>query len=259
MTLRGTVRILLSKWYVVVAGMLFSVLFGVVVFTAVPAQYTSTGLAVLVQPRLTERGPYTNPLLNFDPSLSTTALVIVQSLDTPGAAEQAGVMSKAESYTVEQAGTDVGGTTGQVVQPFISVKTKASSAARSTELVDAVLGLARQELVDQQKDLRVLPQKFIRLQDLGYTSVPTPVRALKFAATGAALLLGFCLTFGLALLLHRWEASRKAKRSRSSVPARRTPEPRVVLGVEAFVVSTDGNGSSMANGTSFGPPVQLQG
>lgn len=258
MTLRGTVRILLSHWFLVCAGLLLTVLFGGVVFTLAPMQYTSSGLAVLVQPRLTERGPYTNPLLNFDSSLSTTALVIVQSLGTPGAAAQAGVLPRGESYTVEQAGTDVGGTSGQVVQPFISVKAKASTAQRSTEIVDSVLGLARQELIEQQQNLRVLPQKFIRLQDLGYMSTPSPVIALKGAATGGELLLGLCLTVASVLLLDRWQRRRASRRSGSRLPARQPLDPQLVFGTEVFVVDTDAYGAPPTNGTTYGRPPQLR-
>lgn len=256
MTLRGTLRILVSKWQVVIAGALLSTMLAGVVYSLVPAQYTSEGVGVLVQPRRTSIN--SNPLLNFDASLSTTALMIVQDLNTPQAGTQLGVRSGVESYTIEQASTDASFASGPVVQPFISVKTKASTAQRSTELVDGLFDLARQDLVDQQKELRVLPQNYIRLQSLGYTSAPKRVISTLVAATGAAFLIGLCLTFALVLLLDRRERRRTTSRSASSKASRRGPDPHLAFGTEEFVGDADADGIASANGT-HGPVSRVHG
>lgn len=248
MTLRGVLGILLSRWYVVIVGVLLSVLLAGFVCALVPVQYTSSGVAVLLQPRRTDRGANSNALLDFDSSLSTTALIIVQDLNTSQTAALLGLRSGTESYTIQQASADDSGASGQVVQPFISAKSKAATAERSLEIIDGLFGQARDDLIGQQKDLRVLPKDYIRLQELGYTSTPQRVMTTVAAATGAALLIGLCLTFASALLLDLRERRRTARRRARAPSARMVPDPRLVFSTEEFVVGVDAD-AVVSNGT----------
>src|SRR5882672_5861306 len=82
MTLRSLVRTLIVKWYVMIPGLLLSLAMAGVTFSVVAPTYSSSGVAVLVQPKQ-QGGNSTNPLLNFDPSLNTTASIMIQSLNSP--------------------------------------------------------------------------------------------------------------------------------------------------------------------------------
>jgi capsular polysaccharide biosynthesis protein len=210
MTLRNALRVLLVRWYITIPGILLSLALAAVTFVLAPPQYSSSGVAVLVQPKQSGKDPTTNPFLDFDSSLSTTALIIVQALDTPEAAAQIGLSPGGDSYTVKDVGTiDVG---DQVVQPFIYIKSQASTAQASADIVNQVVEMGRQDLLDRQKSMRVLPQNYIKLDNVVDTTPPKPVLVVALAATGAVLLLGLIATFGLALLAQRAAASRRARR-----------------------------------------------
>jgi hypothetical protein len=210
MTVVGTLLVLRSRWYVTLIGMVVSCVAACLVFNLAPAQYTSTGVAVLVQPRYSNVGASANPLLNFDPSLSTTALIIVQTLDTAQADDQLGLEATGDSYTIEQASSADSGA-GQIVQPFIYVRTRAHSAEASASIVRMVIDSARQGLVAQQKELDISPQSYIRLNDV-YTTPPKRLLGIALAATAAVLLMGFFLTIASALLLTRAAVERQRRR-----------------------------------------------
>jgi hypothetical protein len=210
MTVVGTLLALRSRWVVTLTGMLVSCVVACLAFNVSPAQYTSTGVAVLVQPRYSSVGASANPLLNFDPSLSTTALIIVQTLDTAQAGDQLGLAGTGDSYTIEQANSADSGA-GQIVQPFIYVRARAHSAEASANIVRVVLDSARQGLVVQQKELDISPQSYIRLNDV-YTTPPKRLFGIALAATVAVLLVGFFLTVAAALLLTRAAVERQRQR-----------------------------------------------
>lgn len=208
MTLWGAVRVLLSRWYITVAGLLLSLALAGVTFSLVPMQYTSTGTAVLVQPRQTG-GPATNPLLDFDSGLSTTALILEQSLSAPETKPMVTV-SSSDTFTVENAGsTDV---SAQTVQPFLTVVAKSTSSDSASEIVDRVLDLAGQQLNERQRAMHVLAIRDIHLQNVVDATPPKPVLGTPLAATAAAFILGMLITAGLALLVERFTARRAAGR-----------------------------------------------
>jgi hypothetical protein len=174
---------------------------------AVPPQYSSNAVAVLVQPKLHGKDPTTNPFLTFDSSLSTTALIIVQALDTPETAASIGLSPGGDSYTVKDVGTiDVG---DQVVQPFIYIKSQASTEQAAVDIVNNVLDLASQDLLGRQKDNKVLPQNLIKLNDVVGTSPAKPVLGIALAAAGGALLLVLLATTLLAFRADRAAAARR--------------------------------------------------
>src|SRR5882757_4588772 len=209
MTFASTFRVLLARWYITIPGLLLSLALAGLTFLAVPPQYSSNAVAVLVQPKLHGKDPTTNPFLTFDSSLSTTALIIVQALDTPETAASIGLSPGGDSYTVKDVGTiDVG---DQVVQPFIYIKSQASTEQAAVDIVTNVLDLASQDLLDRQKDNKVLPQNLIKLNDVVGTSPPKPVLGIALAAAGGALLLVLLATTLLAFRADKAAAKRRAQ------------------------------------------------
>jgi len=188
--------------------LLLSLALAGVTFVLVPSQYSSSGIAVLVQPKQTTMRTTAdaNPLLNFDSSLSTTALILVQSLDTPETNEQLGLpahpgLLSGERFTVKDVGdTNVG---DQIVQPFIYINAFSATPEGSAQIVARVQAYAQQELVVRQRGMRVSQQNFIRVDSVVDPTTPKPFLGLALAATGAALLLGLIVTVALALLIHQ--------------------------------------------------------
>ena len=217
MTFASTFRVLLARWYITIPGLLLSLALAGLTFLAVPPQYSSNAVAVLVQPKLHGKDPTTNPFLTFDSSLSTTALIIVQALDTPETAASIGLSPGGDSYTVKDVGTiDVG---DQVVQPFIYIKSQASTEQAAVDIVNNVLDLASQDLLDRQKDNKVLPQNLIKLNDVVGTSPPKPVLGIALAAAGGALLLVLLATTLLAFRADKAAAKRRARAASDAIAA----------------------------------------
>jgi hypothetical protein len=188
---------------------------------------------VLVQPKLHGKDPTTNPFLTFDSSLSTTALIIVQALDTPETAASIGLSPGGDSYTVKDVGTiDVG---DQVVQPFIYIKSQASTEQAAVDIVNNVLDLASQDLLDRQKDNKVLPQNLIKLNDVVGTSPPKPVLGIALAAAGGALLLVLLATTLLAFRADKAAAKRRAQAA--AAPDALTPDALTPDAVTAAAVT----------------------
>jgi hypothetical protein len=222
MTFGSTFRVLLARWYITIPGLLLSLALAGLTFLAVPPQFSSNAVAVLVQPKLHGKDPTTNPFLTFDSSLSTTALIIVQALDTPETAASIGLSPGGDSYTVKDVGTiDVG---DQVVQPFIYIKSQASTEQAAVDIVNNVLDLASQDLLGRQKDNKVLPQNLIKLNDVVGTSPAKPVLGIALAAAGGALLLVLLATTLLAFRADKAAAARRARAAEAAAAAALTPD-----------------------------------
>lgn len=237
MTLRNTFRVLLLKWYISIPGLLLSLALAGATFVLAPPQYSSNAIAVLVQPKLTgKNGPTNpNPLLNFDNSLSTTALILVQALDTPEAAASIGLYPGGDSYTIKDVGdVQVG---DQIVQPFIYIKSEASTPESASAIVDGVIGMAEQNLLQRQRDMKVVQQNYVRLDDVVPTSPPAPVLGIALGGTGAALILGLIATVGCAMWAERRSVARRARRDSESAEAERTASSGPTNGAVAKAVA----------------------
>jgi capsular polysaccharide biosynthesis protein len=205
MTLSRTIQALLTKWHITIAGVLLSVAAAGLTFTFVPAQYASTSTAVLVQPKL----PGTtsaNPLLSFNASLNTTAMILVQSLNSPEVATSLALTWGRDSFTVKNAASASIG--GGIEQPFISVSAQSPNPQKSAEIVAAVMNLAQQELADRQNGLHVFKSSAIMLQTVVDVTPPKPVQLAGLATAGAVLLLGVVITILVACACDRRTARR---------------------------------------------------
>jgi len=179
-----------------------------VAFSLVPPVYMSSGAALLVQsrqPGLNPTNSSSNPLLNFDTSLSTTSSMLIKTMST------ADVLAEVEdsgegSFTVKN--VDVTATSPNE-QPFIYVTSRSPTRELSVAMVNRVLDMAREELVDQQRALRVLPTRFIKLQPVVNPTKPKLVLGPPALVGGVALILGIVVTISVALLRERSAVRRR--------------------------------------------------
>ena len=215
MTLQRGMRVLLARWYVTIPGLLMSLAMAGIVLILVPPMYTSSGVAILVQAKQVGANA-TNPLLNFDASLSTTSSILVQSLSSPGLANQIN-RSSGDSFTVKNSSSN-GNDPGS--QPFIYVTTQSPTAEQSVEMVDLVLGFARQDLLDRQQGLRVLPGRYIKLVNVVSGTPPRRVLGRQLVAPGAVAILSIVVTIAVALLGETLAAARRQRSASQSAEER---------------------------------------
>jgi capsular polysaccharide biosynthesis protein len=226
MTSSNTVRVLLVRWRIAVPGLILSLAIAAVAFGLVPAQYTSGGTAVLVQPRQPGATSTTNPLLAFDSSLNTTAMIVVQALNAPQAATELGLTPGADSFTVKNAGSVA--VSDGVEQPFISITAQSLEPERSQDIVDRVMAKAQQELTDRQNALRVPERNSIIMESVVDATPPKPVLGVPLAATGVSFLLGTAVTTIIAIGWDRRLARRLRRRAARDYQVGKTIDVAVV-------------------------------
>jgi len=95
----GTVLVLFRRWYITVPAFLASLGLAAVAYSAVPAVYESNSVLVLTTPlgggtKATDAkhpSSLTNPMLNFDRSLSLAAAIVIQQMNNSETATALGV------------------------------------------------------------------------------------------------------------------------------------------------------------------------
>jgi hypothetical protein len=254
MSMSSPMRALLVRWYISVPGFLLSLVLASVAFSHFPLQYTSSGTAVLVQPKRPELYS-ANPLLTFDPSLNTTTLILVQALSAPMVSAQLGLTPGEDTYTVKNGGSSAV-SDGQE-QPFISVTAQSTSPEKTRGIVLGVMDQARQELTDRQINLRVATRNYIRLDSVVDATPPKPVRSKPLAALGVALLLGLFVT---TLIAWTWDrlvglkTSSRTPRSRASEPEESHGQPTAAW--TPAVVSTGSTNGAVPTYTHPPKPIR---
>jgi hypothetical protein len=202
-------RILLARWYAVVAGLLLTLVVAAMAYSLIPARYAATGTAVLIRPRLV--GPESaNPLLTFDNGLNMSALILVQGLNDPTVPLKLGLIPGQDAFEVKNGGGGDVNIDG-IQQPFVTVTATSSDAAKATAIVGQVMDLGRADLAARQAGLRVPTVKTIKLQNVVDPTPPKRAWAWQLRGVGIALVVGLACTLGLAYGSERLAATRRSR------------------------------------------------
>lgn len=225
MSLSTILRAVLRSWYVTVPGLLVSLAIAATAFSLIPTQYTSNGVAVLVQQKKPLPASSANPLLAGDGSLNTTNLTLVEALNTAAVKQQLGVADGgADSYSVTNVGS--ASVADGTDHPFLYITARSTDAQRSADIVASVLNQARRELSSRQTEVRVPQQNQIKLQSVVDATAPKAVLVTKFAVSGAALALGLIITCLVACIRYsRAVARNQAEREEPQVTGPMPPGP----------------------------------
>lgn len=224
------VGVLLARWYVTVMGVLLTVVLAAVAFCCYPVQYSSTATAVLVPPKL----PSSNPMLEFNGSINTTALVLVQELGSPEVSDKLGIPPlqnpilnpNQDTYAVKNVGS-VDLRDDGIDRPFITVTAQSESPERSEAIVGQVLDEANLELKERQTDMRVSRSRLVQIQTVVAPVSAKMVLTTSLKAIGVALALGLTGTVIAVCMVEKTARRRKAQTD-SEVLQRwgHQPEPR---------------------------------
>jgi hypothetical protein len=196
-TVRGLGRVVISQWFTMVSGLLLTLTAAALVFALVPPSYTSSGTVVVMAPTRPTNQP-ANPLLAFDSSLDNIAAILLQSLSSPVLPFRAGLVAGQDAVTIRQ-----GGISSATTGPFISITAQSPDAVRSPAIVSWVIELARQDLADRQRDLKIANRKSVTLQGVVDPTPAKPVWFVPVSTTGGTLLLALMLTTAVAWNLNR--------------------------------------------------------
>lgn len=209
-----TIRVLLRRWRVAVPVFAMSLGLAAGVYVSVDTEYESSGTIVLTSPTDGARvaagatGPAdrVNPLLAFDASLNTSAMIIIQKLQDPTVQEQLLGGSKEMGYEIGN---------GQLTGPFIVVVAQAKTPEGAKSVVTQVLERAKTELKTSQEALKAPASTFIAPVDIIAPTNAEPKTGGKVRFAAVALVLGFIASLSSAYAMESYTQTRKKKRSKA--------------------------------------------
>jgi capsular polysaccharide biosynthesis protein len=204
---------MISQWFTMVSGLLLTLAAAALVFALVPPSYTSSGTVVVMPPTRPTAKP-TNPLLALNSNLDTIASILLQSLSSPVLPFRVGLVAGQDAVTIKQAGVGSSPAAG----PFISITAQSPDAARSPAIVSWVIDLARHDLADRQRALKVANRMAVTLESVVKPTPAKPVWLVPVSATGGAVLLGLMLTTAAAWSMTRAATSRERHHLAPVVP-----------------------------------------
>jgi len=221
----------LRRWYIVVPGIVLSLIIAGTVFNSIPPKYTSSGIAVLVRQNNPTTTSSVNPVLGVDGTMSAATSTLVQALDTPEVKAALGLRKGVDDFTINNVGKDTA--VAGLDHPFLYIMTQSSNAQKSTEIVMDVVGIARQKLGTLQNDFHVRPQNQVKLESVVDATPPIAVMTTVYAMAGAVLMLGIVVTGILACVWdiiistrQRRQVDRSTSRDEENVDPRVRARPR---------------------------------
>ncbi|WP_026412515.1 hypothetical protein [Actinomadura oligospora] len=190
---------------------------GALVFVLTPVTYVSSSLLVLTTPSAggledpNRPGWTTNPLLQFNDGLKTTAAILIQAAGTDDALAKMGVAKGGATKVVINDGTSNGKVmTASQTGPFIFVQVTSTREDEVTGVVHNAEQHLRDDLVNRQRTLGAPKQTYLMLTEVVPASSPVAQKTQKLEFSGAAFVAVVGLGFGIAYLGARRRALREA-------------------------------------------------
>nr|WP_296068244.1 hypothetical protein [uncultured Actinoplanes sp.] len=233
MDLGEILRVMRSRWYIVVPMMLLAAGLGLTAFVVTPTSYTTyTMVSLLSAPSATKTATMgqDNPFLNFNDSLVATADFLGRRLESTDVQLQLKSAGVTEEYKVTMAENAQG--------PFLTITLTGDDKAHLLESAATLARFADTTLVTIQEQNGVKEKDQIRLTQVIPAQKPEAELKKKIefviAAAGGTMALTFVLTFVVESVSRRRaqaeEAAGKAEETAtppvvhsSSVPVPRTP------------------------------------
>jgi hypothetical protein len=226
----STIAGLLRRKRVVVAAVLVGLTLGYVAYSGTPPTYASSSTMILTTTEYggsesqdpTEPMDLTNPMLNFNDSLRTTAGILIQVMSTKSVANQLGVGGPTQLIVNDgRTNPDLLGLNG----PFLYIEAMSTSAAEAKRVVEGAQTRMRQELRDRQHALNAPQKTFISLVDVVPPNAPVPDHGRGTKLALIAFLFGFLLCLGIAYFAERRAARRRARAAAVLHVVDTTPPP----------------------------------
>ncbi|MFL6143620.1 MAG: hypothetical protein ACJ72N_17380 [Labedaea sp.] len=201
-----TIQVVFRRWYVALPAFVLSLLLAAGVYASVPKVYESVSVLVLTLPNTGASQPgepskapdLTNPLLNFDKGLSTSAAILIQALSTPETATELGAPPGSDTWF--QASNGSSNPELLITGPFVFIQGNSDTANGAKDIVHKVVDRARIELAARQKEVDAPASTYITAVEVVAPTTPesrsgSRIRAAA-AAAALAILGGLAATFG---------------------------------------------------------------
>lgn len=210
------VGVLLKRWYVVVVGLLLVAGGVAAALVLVPTQYQATAHVLLLLPSQSTgaRNP-TNPYLNLQPGLTTTATLIASELGT-----------KSAQRTVADGGFDSSFAVGVAPDtgPLLVITVEDTDQAMAVATREEVVRQLDVQLSAMQKDIDVPSTQVIFARRNDPPGGAEVLPGSKIRAAAGILGLGVALTVVAAFLVDRLVRRRASRRQPEDPPAGGAPE-----------------------------------
>jgi uncharacterized protein involved in exopolysaccharide biosynthesis len=202
----STMRAVGRRWYVAVPVFLLVVGLAGLIAVVTPHDYESTGTVVLSEPdpkaalehHTLGHDQVANPLLGFADSLSTDSQLLIQSLNSPGAAQQLAVDGGTATYTA---------TDGDLDGPFIVVTADAPTPDHVTGTVTLAMRYVRDQLLHRQQVLGAPKSSYIVVKDVVTPTQPSSKHGGKSRYLGVTAILALsaslCAVFAVETVSRR--------------------------------------------------------
>lgn len=224
----------------------FSIITAGLVYFLLPTVYVSTASMVLTAPATggtlsqdpTKPGGLTNPLLQFNDGLRTTAGILILAMNAPDVMAGLGIVDGGPTSLVVNDGRTNPELLGISTNgPFIYVEAESTSAAAARDTTIRAQKRIQAELVERQQALRAPRSTFIWMAEVVPPSTPEPKLSAKFTAAGGALVVTLLAGFGLAYAVTQIRAGRAAGVSRSASDRSAVPPVPPVAPVRAALTA----------------------
>lgn len=201
-----TMRAIGRRWYVAVPVFLLVVAAAGLIAVMTPHDYESTGTVVLSEPdpktalehHTLGHDQVANPLLGFADSLATDSQLLIQSLNSPGAAQQLAASGGTATYTASD---------GDLDGPFIVVTADSPTPAHVTSTVTLAMRYVRDQLLRRQQALGAPASSYIVVKDVVAPTQPAAKHGGRSRYVGGtaimALAASLCAVFAVETISRR--------------------------------------------------------
>lgn len=198
-----------------------AIMAAVIAYFVMPTHYVTSTSMVLTTPATggtlsadpQEPPGLTNPLLQFNDGLQTTAGILILSMNTPEAMSRLGVTpGGAVEVTINDGRTNPDLLGISTNGPYVYVEVDALSPAVADATVRRASLLLRQELAARQRALNAPPSTYIAITDVVPPGTPEAKDTTRWGAAAGVLGAVVAAGLGLAYLAERLRAGRRAAR-----------------------------------------------
>jgi hypothetical protein len=183
-----------------------------VAYFLVPTTYVSSASMVLTTPTSggtlptnpRESSGLTNPLLQFNDGLRTTAGILILSMNAPEMMARLGIVKDGDTQILINDGRTNPELLGISTNgPFVYIEVESKSPAKASATVASASQLIRDQLADRQRALKAPPTTYITITDVAPPTTPEAKRTAKWGAAAGGFMAVVVVGLSFAFLIDR--------------------------------------------------------